>query len=67
MTQRGAQATTEEVIDEGEATIPHSDVSVKDFPTITRLRPKLSIDRSDEEFEEALEQLLTRIEALVSQ
>ncbi|MCM3661537.1 TetR/AcrR family transcriptional regulator C-terminal domain-containing protein [Georgenia satyanarayanai] len=67
VTQRGAQAATEEVLDEGGATVAHSDISIDDFPTIARLQPKLSIDRSDEEFEEALEQLLTRIDAMVSQ
>ncbi|WP_152189739.1 TetR/AcrR family transcriptional regulator [Georgenia satyanarayanai] len=67
VTQRGAQATTEEVIDEGDASVTHSDISAEEFPTITRLRAKLSVDHSDEEFEEALEQLLRRIDALVSQ
>lgn len=67
VTQKGAEATTEEVLDEGGATVAHSDISITEFPTIARLQPELSIDRSDEEFEEALEQLLTRIDAMVSQ
>lgn len=67
VTQRGAQATTEQVLDEGQATATDSDVSIEDYPTIARLQRKLSVDRSDEEFEVALEQLLNRIDALVSQ
>ncbi|WP_324651099.1 TetR/AcrR family transcriptional regulator C-terminal domain-containing protein [Georgenia sp. H159] len=67
VTQRGAQATTEEVLDEGQVTATHSDVSIADYPTIARLQRKLSVDSSDEEFEVALEQLLNRIDAAVSQ
>lgn len=67
VTQRGAQATTQEVLDEGQATATHSDASIADYPTIARLQRKLSVDSSDEEFEVALEQLLNRIDAAVSQ
>ena len=59
----------EEPLDEGDADIPNhdEDLSLQDFPTVRRLRPLLSEDRSDQEFEEALEALLDRLELDLSQ
>jgi TetR/AcrR family tetracycline transcriptional repressor len=67
---RGAKTSPVEVaFDEGDAHIPNEDgqVDLKDKPETARLRPLLSEDHSDEEFEIALETLLDRLELDLSQ
>ena len=67
---RGADtAPVEEPFDEGDAQIPQRDGrrDLGDTPTTRRLRPLLSDDRSDEEFEVGLEALLDRLEMALSQ
>ncbi|MET0673674.1 MAG: TetR/AcrR family transcriptional regulator C-terminal domain-containing protein [Microbacterium pygmaeum] len=67
---RGADtAPVEEPIDEGKADIPAGDgqVSLEDAPEVRRLRPLLSEDRTDEEFEASLEMLIDRLDAELSQ
>jgi len=51
-------------LDEGNAAIPHGDgnISFDDAPQVIRLRPLLSQDRHDEEFEASLENLLDRLD-----
>jgi TetR/AcrR family tetracycline transcriptional repressor len=55
--------------DEGDAQIPHQhgpdDLSGR--PSVARLRPLVSQDRSEEEFEISLESLLDRLEMTVAQ
>lgn len=68
--QRGAPtAPVEEPLDEGNAQLPHRDggLNLQDSPHTQRLRPLLSEDRSLEEFENALETLLDRLEMNLSQ
>lgn len=67
VTQRGAQTAAEDVLAVDGATGAQSGISLDDFPTIARLQDKLSADRSDEEFEEALDQLLIRIDTMTGQ
>lgn len=65
---RGASTVpAEEVLDEGDADLPVSDIDPSDYPLTGRLRPLLSQDRDDEEFELALENLLNRLEVVVGQ
>jgi AcrR family transcriptional regulator len=67
---RGAEAgPAEEPLDEGGADIPAGDgsMSLENAPEVLRLRPLLSEDRSDEEFEVALEALLDRLDRELSQ
>ena len=67
---RGAETgPVEEPLDEGGATIPEGDgqLSLKVAPEVLRLRPLLSEDRSDEEFEVSLEVLLDRLSQELSQ
>jgi TetR/AcrR family tetracycline transcriptional repressor len=67
---RGAEAgPAEEPLDEGGADIPEGDgsMSLEVAPEVLRLRPLLSEDRSDEEFEVALEALLDRLDRELSQ
>ena len=67
---RGAEtAPVEEPLDEGNAQIPNQDgqVDLSGSPTVARLRPLLSEDRSTEEFEISLETLLDRLEMGLSQ
>ena len=67
---RGAETSPiAEPLDEGAADIPNVDgrISLDDSPNTERLRPLLSEDRSDEEFEAALETLLDRLELSFSQ
>lgn len=56
-------------IDEGDAQAPENDgqISLDRAPTISRCQGLLSEDRSDEEFEAALESLLDRMELALSQ
>ncbi|MGB3763083.1 MAG: TetR/AcrR family transcriptional regulator [Ornithinimicrobium sp.] len=67
---RGASTgPVDEALDEGEATVPHQDGmrGLDDAPTVRRLRPLLSEDHAEEEFEMAVEALLDRIEINISQ
>jgi AcrR family transcriptional regulator len=58
----------DEPLDEGDAELSGGDAdqSLRDAPTVRRLRPMLSEDRSEEEFEKALEALIDRIEMNLS-
>lgn len=67
---RGAETSPVEVpLDEGDAQLPNrdSEVDLHGRPTTARLRPLLSEDHSDEEFEISLEMLLDRIELDLAQ
>jgi len=67
---RGATTAPVEVpFDEGGAQVPEQDgrVDLSRSPTTKRLRPLLSEDRSDEEFEVGLEMLLDRLELVLTQ
>ena len=59
--QMGAPMVPDEPLDEGDGR-PEPALALDDFPTIQRLEPLLSEDRSDEEFEASLEELIDRIE-----
>ncbi|WP_043497375.1 TetR/AcrR family transcriptional regulator [Georgenia sp. SUBG003] len=59
--QMGASTVPGEPLDEGDADSRPA-LPLDGFPTITRLEPLLSEDRSDEEFESSLEELVDRIE-----
>lgn len=61
VSQRGAETVPEEPIDEGDEAAG-SGPELDEFPTIRRMEPLLSQDRSDEEFESSLEELIDRIE-----
>jgi len=63
--QLGGSTVPDEPLDEGDPQAPSSTVSLEGYPTILRLEPELSQDRSDEEFESALEELLDRIDRAV--
>ena len=67
---RGAETSpVEEPLDEGDAAIPERDgnVTLDNTDEVKRLRPLLSEDRSDEEFEISLEALLDRLDRELSQ
>jgi AcrR family transcriptional regulator len=67
---RGAETSpVEEPFDEGGAAIPESDGKddLDEVPEVHRLRPLLSEDRSEEEFEISLEALLDRLSKDFSQ
>ncbi|RKT36107.1 TetR family transcriptional regulator [Microbacterium sp. AG1240] len=67
---RGAETgPVEEPLDEGDATIPEGDgeMNLAHAPEVSRLRVLLSEDRSDEEFEVSLENLLDRLSRDLSQ
>lgn len=67
---RGAETgPVEEPLDEGNADIPERDggIGFQDAPEVLRLRPLLSEDRSDDEFEVSLEALLDRLDRDLSQ
>ena len=59
-----AMSPAEEPLDEGDADLPNRDeqLDLDDYPTVSRLRRPLTEDHSDEEFEEALEHLLVRLD-----
>jgi len=59
---------TEEPLDEGDSDMDGGDAqrSLRYAPTVRRLKPLLGEDRSEEEFEKALEALLDRIELTLS-
>ncbi|MGZ4556792.1 MAG: TetR/AcrR family transcriptional regulator [Mycobacteriaceae bacterium] len=66
----GAETSpVEEPLDEGDADISNgaADLPLSHFPTVARLRPLLSEDRTKIEFEEALETLLNRLDLELSQ
>ncbi|HET7397024.1 MAG TPA: TetR/AcrR family transcriptional regulator C-terminal domain-containing protein [Intrasporangium sp.] len=58
-----------EPLDEGNADVPNrdEDVELADYPTLLRLRPLLSQDDTEAEFERALEALLDRLDMSLSQ
>jgi TetR/AcrR family transcriptional regulator, tetracycline repressor protein len=67
---RGAQFAPEDVpLDEGGASVPNQDgqETLDNAPEVQRLRPLLSEDRSQEEFEIALELLLDRLDRELSE
>jgi AcrR family transcriptional regulator len=67
---RGAEISPVDVpLDEGNAQIPNEDgqVDLRSSSNVARLRPLLSEDRSQEEFEMTLETLLDRLELSLSQ
>ena len=67
---RGAETSpAEEPLDEGGADIPEGDgqMGLDNAPEVRRLRAMLSEDRSDEEFEASLEELLNRLSMDLSQ
>ena len=67
---RGAQTSPVGVaFDEGDAQVPNQDgrVDLSTKPEVARLRPLLSEDHSDDEFEIGLEKLLDRLEMDLSQ
>jgi TetR/AcrR family transcriptional regulator, tetracycline repressor protein len=66
----GAETSpVEEPVDEGNSSLPGGaqDLDLDGFPTVKRLRPLLSEDHTKEEFEQALEALLDRIDLDLSQ
>ncbi|GAA5006725.1 TetR/AcrR family transcriptional regulator C-terminal domain-containing protein [Actinopolymorpha pittospori] len=66
-TLSGRALTTEEPINEGGADVPNTqEVSLDGFPHIQRMEPLLSQDHTDAEFEQSLEDLLDRLDRLVS-
>ena len=71
VSQRGGETVPEETLDavggEVSTEIGSNGASLAGYPHILRLKDKLSEDRGEEEFEAALEAVLDRIEALVSQ
>jgi TetR/AcrR family tetracycline transcriptional repressor len=67
---RGAKTSPVEVpFDEGDAQVPNQDgqIDLSSRPAIARMRPMLSEDRSQDEFEVSLEILLDRLELSLSQ
>ena len=69
-TTRGAETSPVEVpFDEGNAPIPNRDgeLDLDSRPATRRLRPRLSEDHSEDEFEISLEALLDRLEMNLSQ
>lgn len=67
---RGAKTSPVEVaFDEGDAQVPNRDgqVDLSGRPAVARLRPMLTEDHSEEEFELSLETLLDRLEMSLSQ
>jgi TetR/AcrR family transcriptional regulator, tetracycline repressor protein len=62
---QGAELSpAEEPLDEGGADLPNRDeqLDLADFPTVNRLRVRLTEDHTEAEFEEALEHLLIRLD-----
>ncbi|GGL73035.1 putative transcriptional regulator, TetR family protein [Microlunatus endophyticus] len=67
---RGAETSpVEEPLDEGGATVPNADenVDLSEKPNITRMQSLLSEDRGLDEFETSLENLLDRLDLMLSQ
>jgi AcrR family transcriptional regulator len=66
----GAQTgPAEEPLDEGESDVPNADqaLDVEDFPHISRLEGRLSEDNAAAEFEQALEDLLDRLDRSITE
>ena len=66
----GAQTgPAEEPLDEGESDVPNADqdLDLEDFPQIRRLEGKLSEDHAAAEFEQALEDLLDRLDRFITE
>jgi len=64
----GARATpAEEPLDEGSSNVPNADqeLDLRSFPLVARLEDRLSEDHATEEFEQALEDLLDRLDRLI--
>jgi hypothetical protein len=64
----GAQtAPADEPLDEGESDVPNADqeLDLDKFPHVQRLEAQLSEDHADAEFEQALEDLLDRLDRLI--
>lgn len=64
--QLGGSTVPDEPLDEGDGERSGSDLELDEYPTIRRLERELSQDRSDEEFESALEELLDRVERRIA-
>ena len=65
----GAQTSpAEEPLDEGDSTVPNEDqkIDLDEFPHIQRLEGQLSEDHAAPEFEQALEDLLDRLDRLIA-
>jgi TetR/AcrR family transcriptional regulator, tetracycline repressor protein len=66
----GAQTgPAEEPLDEGEAEVPNNDqkLGLDHYPHVRRLEPHLSEDHAAPEFEQALEDLLDRLDRLIAE
>jgi hypothetical protein len=66
----GAQTgPAEEPLDEGDSDVPNADqdLDVHNFPHIRRLEDKLSEDHAAAEFEQALEDLLDRLDRHIAE
>lgn len=66
----GAETSpVEEPLDEGDADVPNDDeaLDLKEFPTLAEFRTLLQDDDTDQEFEQALEALLNRLDLEISQ
>ena len=66
----GAQTgPAEEPLDEGDSDVPNSDqnLDLHDFPHIRRLEDRLSEDHAAAEFEQALEDLLDRLDRFITE
>lgn len=67
---RGAEtAPAEEPLDEGGSDVPNADqdLNLNEFPQIRRLEALLSEDHAAEEFEQALEDLLDRLDRFITE
>jgi hypothetical protein len=70
VSERGARTSPDgEALDEGDARVGNRDqeLSLDDYPTVTRLAGRLRQHDADAEFERALESMLDRIDAGLSQ
>ncbi|MEW1953159.1 TetR/AcrR family transcriptional regulator C-terminal domain-containing protein [Terrabacter sp. NPDC080008] len=67
--QGADMSPVEEPLDEGDAALPNRDESLDlgHYPSLTRLRPRLTEDHAEEEFEAALEHLLVRLDLELAQ
>jgi TetR/AcrR family transcriptional regulator, tetracycline repressor protein len=66
----GAQTgPAEEPLDEGESDVPNADqdLNLHDFPNVHRLEARLSEDHAAAEFEQALEDLLDRLDRFITE
>lgn len=67
--QGADMSPAEEPLDEGDADLPNQDaqLSLAEYPTLTRLRTALTEDHTEDEFEQALEHLLVRLDLELAQ